>query len=539
MESASVSSQAGTNFPIIPTGFDFGTLQAFSRLAVPGAPKSFMNAYQSPPRLPAYMAQAGLRYLTDRDEVMKQYNSNAQRKANSDDTDSESENPSTAVVPLQFEFSGKFDGPSDEKEDDPWDWNDAYGGKADADIDDFAKDGKSQKDYDWYGNKDETNVEFADEDIRSQKGDIWGSGDAGGNTAAEDRSSGWDKAPSEPDWANSYKKADAESNTQRHDSKPSENASKHSRSPPRQTDGGRSATKGDQGESSSKEVNDERLLGDFSGEYFNHSSTYLCPLGYADSRAAANRDKEAPFTSGKDHRRKDSSYSTRSAKKPADLKMTVSSTQSKDGNPGGFGGTSDKGNDYNADSYGFDAGHKSGASKDNVTSKVTDYTPGARHDRKKAGAAAYSLRKGNTVRRCDIPDHTTFEVGDDPPFSPNWSPRPPRTKPEGPGFGIAKPYWTRWDPKLGAEEAAGVEKKKTEPVALVEEEPLYMVPQKTAKELGITHQVQSGEGRLYLKSAITPRYLDSFEAPHAAFVFKYRSKGQPDRVYLPSPQDLY
>ncbi len=93
-----------------------------------------------------------------------------------------------------------------------------------------------------------------------------------------------------------------------------------------------------------------------------------------------------------------------------------------------------------------------------------------------------------------------------------------------------KPYWAAWNRSRSpptAEQSNTSRKRSDSPsyVYVVDEEPLYSVPEDVAAQKKASHQVQPGPGALYVHKVHTPRYMDSMEEPYAVFVFKYRSKG--------------
>ncbi|KAI9876304.1 MAG: hypothetical protein M1830_006809 [Pleopsidium flavum] len=93
-----------------------------------------------------------------------------------------------------------------------------------------------------------------------------------------------------------------------------------------------------------------------------------------------------------------------------------------------------------------------------------------------------------------------------------------------------KPYWSVLNkPRSPPPEQSNTSRKRSDTSAaayayIVDEEPLYSVPEEVAVKTQTSHQVQPGPGAMYLHKLHTPRYMDSMEEPYAVFVFKYRSK---------------
>ena len=106
------------------------------------------------------------------------------------------------------------------------------------------------------------------------------------------------------------------------------------------------------------------------------------------------------------------------------------------------------------------------------------------------------------------------------------APKLPTIHSEGPLKLEIKPYWTSWQK---AKKESSADKKKLSRAELVytePEEPLHVIPEKTAREKQVDHQVKIGRGAAYWHQVGRPEYLDTMEAPYAVFSFKYRSKGK-------------
>jgi len=93
-----------------------------------------------------------------------------------------------------------------------------------------------------------------------------------------------------------------------------------------------------------------------------------------------------------------------------------------------------------------------------------------------------------------------------------------------------KPYWAAWNkpPSPPPAKESNTSRRRSEVSAkayVVEEEPLYSVPEEIATKKRTSHQVQPGPGAMYAHKVHSPHYMDSMEEPYAVFVFKYRSKG--------------
>jgi len=93
-----------------------------------------------------------------------------------------------------------------------------------------------------------------------------------------------------------------------------------------------------------------------------------------------------------------------------------------------------------------------------------------------------------------------------------------------------KPYWAAWNkpPSPPPAKEPNTSRRRSEVSAkayVVNEEPLYSVPEEIAAKKRTSHQVQPGPGAMYAHKVHSPRYMDSMEEPYAVFVFKYRSKG--------------
>ncbi|KAL9079309.1 MAG: hypothetical protein Q9157_001785 [Trypethelium eluteriae] len=107
-----------------------------------------------------------------------------------------------------------------------------------------------------------------------------------------------------------------------------------------------------------------------------------------------------------------------------------------------------------------------------------------------------------------------------------------------------KSYWTSWKEAHKPETTESNSAKKrsrTELIYVAPEEPLYTIPQTTAQEMQVDHQVKVGRGAAYCHRVGKPEYLDSMEAPYAVFSFKYRSKATLEQILgtsiVESPDD--
>ena len=98
-----------------------------------------------------------------------------------------------------------------------------------------------------------------------------------------------------------------------------------------------------------------------------------------------------------------------------------------------------------------------------------------------------------------------------------------------------KPYWSTWrdvNKDNPADTDSAKKRSRGELVYIAPEEPLHMIPQKTAQEKQVEHQVKAGRGAAYSHRVGRPEYLDTMEAPYAVFSFKYRSKGRSSPAIL-------
>jgi len=95
-----------------------------------------------------------------------------------------------------------------------------------------------------------------------------------------------------------------------------------------------------------------------------------------------------------------------------------------------------------------------------------------------------------------------------------------------------KTYWSAWNRPRSPPpaEQPNTSRKRSDASTsayayIVDEDPLYSVPEEIATKKQTSHQVQPGPGAMYAHKVHSPRYMDSMEEPYAVFVFKYRSKG--------------
>lgn len=119
--------------------------------------------------------------------------------------------------------------------------------------------------------------------------------------------------------------------------------------------------------------------------------------------------------------------------------------------------------------------------------------------------------------------------------APAAPPQPPKAPPSQmpsstlPTNLYIKPYWSVWNkPPSPPAEQFNTSRERAEPFAnayLVNEDPLYSIPDEIAAKKQASHQVQPGPGAMYAHKVYTPQYMDSMEEPYAVFLFEYRSKG--------------
>ncbi|KAI9663602.1 MAG: hypothetical protein M1821_007092 [Bathelium mastoideum] len=116
--------------------------------------------------------------------------------------------------------------------------------------------------------------------------------------------------------------------------------------------------------------------------------------------------------------------------------------------------------------------------------------------------------------------------------------QPPATPIGGPPERQIKPYWKSWGDESKQKSSNANRRARAELVFVEPEEPLHAIPQKTAQEKQVEHQVKMGRGATYYHRVGQPEYLDSMEAPFAVFSFKYRSKATLEQILGKSiPED--